>query len=129
MEKLGLGPEQLMLLNSKLIYARLTGYGQTGPYADMAGHDINFLGVSGLLSLFGRSGEKPLAPTNLAADFGGGGLICALGIILALFERNKTNLGQIIDSSMVEGSAYLGSWLFRSQSVPGLWGNPRGENL
>ncbi|XP_018357073.1 PREDICTED: alpha-methylacyl-CoA racemase isoform X2 [Trachymyrmex septentrionalis] len=82
----------------------------------------------GLLSLFGRYNEKPIPPVNLAADFGGGGLMCALGIILALYERTKSNVGQIIDASMVEGSAYLGSWLFRSQKM-GMWENPRGKNL
>ncbi|KAL0130782.1 hypothetical protein PUN28_002417 [Cardiocondyla obscurior] len=128
MEKLKLGPKELMATNKKLIYARLTGYGQTGCYADMAGHDINYLGLSGLLSLFGRYNEKPTPPVNLAADFGGGGLMCALGIILALYERTKSGVGQIIDASMVEGTAYLGSWLFRSQKM-GLWGNPRGKNI
>lgn len=88
-----------------------------------------FCFVLGLLSLFGRSNQKPTPPVNLAADFGGGGLMCALGIIMALYERTNSQKGQVIDSSMVEGSAYLGSWLFRSQNLPGLWGNPRGHNL
>ncbi|XP_072765288.1 alpha-methylacyl-CoA racemase [Anoplolepis gracilipes] len=129
MEKLKIGPNELMATNKKLIYARLTGYGQDGLYADMAGHDINYLGLSGLLSLFGRYNEKPTPPVNLAADFGGGGLTCAFGIILALYERTKSNLGQVIDATMVEGSAYLGSWLFRSQKLPGIWGNARGKNI
>nr|XP_012215780.1 PREDICTED: alpha-methylacyl-CoA racemase [Linepithema humile] len=129
MEKLKIGPKELMATNKKLIYARLTGYGQNGSYADMAGHDINYLGLSGLLSLFGRHNEKPTPPVNLAADFGGGGLMCALGITLALYDRTKSNAGQIVDASMVEGSAYLGSWLFRSQKFHGLWGNPRGKNV
>ncbi|XP_017886046.1 alpha-methylacyl-CoA racemase [Ceratina calcarata] len=129
MEKLNLGPKELLKTNRKLIYARLTGFGQTGPYASMAGHDINYLALSGLLSLCGRYDQKPTPPVNLAADFGGGGLACAFGIMLALFERNKSHIGQIIDASMVEGSAYLGSWLFRSQNIPGLWGNPRGKNI
>lgn len=84
---------------------------------------------AGLLSLFGRYNEKPTPPVNLAADFGGGGLMCALGIILALYERTKSGTGQIVDASMVEGTAYLGSWLFRSQKVPNLWGNLRGRNM
>ncbi|KYN14184.1 Alpha-methylacyl-CoA racemase [Trachymyrmex cornetzi] len=128
MEKLKIGPNELLATNKKLIYARLTGYGQNGSFANMAGHDINYLGLSGLLSLFGRYNEKPIPPINLAADFGGGGLICALGITLALYERTKSNVGQVIDASMVEGSAYLGSWLFRSQKM-GIWENPRGRNL
>ncbi|OAD60179.1 Alpha-methylacyl-CoA racemase [Eufriesea mexicana] len=129
MEKLKLGPEVLMRLNKRLIYARLTGFGHTGPYVNMAGHDINYLALSGLLSLFGRYNQKPTPPINLAADFAGGGLICAFGIMLALFERNKSNIGQVIDASIVDGSAYVGSWFFRSQNVPGLWGNPRGKNI
>lgn len=85
--------------------------------------------LTGLLSLFGRYNEKPTPPANLAADFGGGGLMCAFGIVLALYERTKSNVGQIVDASMVEGTAYLGSWLFRSQKMPGIWGNPRGKNM
>jgi len=82
----------------------------------------------GLLSLFGRHNEKPTPPVNLAADFGGGGLMCAFGIVLALYNRTKSNSGQIVDASMIEGSAYLGSWFFRTQKNSGLWGNPRGKN-
>ncbi|XP_029300780.1 alpha-methylacyl-CoA racemase-like [Cottoperca gobio] len=101
MEKLGLGPEELLKKNPRLIYARLTGYGQSGSYAPAAGHDINYLAMSGLLSRLGRSGEKPYAPLNLIADFAGGGLSCALGIVLALLERTRSGKGQIIDASMV----------------------------
>ncbi|XP_015184373.1 PREDICTED: alpha-methylacyl-CoA racemase [Polistes dominula] len=129
MEKMKIGPDDIMKINKQIIYARLTGFGQKGLYADMAGHDINFVGLSGLLSLFGRANEKPTPPINLASDFGGGGLMCALGIILALFERSRSNLGQVVDASMVEGTAYLGSWFFRSQQLPWLWSNPRGQNL
>lgn len=128
MEKIGLGPKVLCAENPKLIYARLTGYGQSGPYSSMAGHDINYLGISGLLSMFGRAAEKPIFPVNLASDFGGGGLMCAMGILLALIERSKSGLGQTIDANMVEGTAYLGSWLFRSQNLP-FWGQERGHNL
>ncbi|VEN45183.1 unnamed protein product [Callosobruchus maculatus] len=128
MEKLGLGPTVLLKENPRLIYARLTGYGQEGPLAKCAGHDINYIAISGLLSLFRRKGEAPLPPTNLAADFGGGGLMCALGILLALLERSKSGLGQVVDNSMVHGSAYLGSWLYRSQNLP-IWGNKPGENI
>ncbi|XP_043467801.1 alpha-methylacyl-CoA racemase [Leptopilina heterotoma] len=129
MEKLKIGPEDLMKTNKKLIYARLTGYGQYGSFADCAGHDINYLSLSGLLSLFGRHHENPIPPANVISDFGGGGLMCALGIILALFDRSKTQMGQIIDANMVEGTAYLGSWIFRSQNVAALWGQPRGKNI
>lgn len=128
MEKLGLGPRELLKENPRLIYARLTGYGQSGSYATAAGHDINYLAMSGLLSRLGRSGEKPYAPLNLLADFGGGGLTCALGIVLALLERTKSGKGQVIDASMVEGAAYMGSFVWKSRSI-GLWNRPRGENM
>ena len=81
------------------------------------------------MSIFGRDGQKPTPPVNLAADFGGGGLMCALGIVMALYERAHSKTGQVIDLSMVEGSAYLGSWFFKSINLPGLWGNPRGNNM
>ncbi|XP_008324468.1 alpha-methylacyl-CoA racemase isoform X2 [Cynoglossus semilaevis] len=128
MEKLGLGPQEMLKENPRLIYARLTGYGQTGLYANAAGHDINYLAMSGLLSRLGRSGEKPYAPLNLLADFAGGGLTCALGIVLALLERTRSGRGQIIDSSMVEGAAYVGSFIWKSGSI-GLWSRSRGENM
>ncbi|XP_076654187.1 alpha-methylacyl-CoA racemase [Halictus rubicundus] len=129
MEKMKLGPEDLMKTNNRLIYARLTGFGQIGPYANMAGHDINYLGLSGLLSLLGRFNEKPTPPINLVADFGGGGLMCAFGIVLAILERSRSNVGQVVDASMVDGSAYLGSWFFRTRNLPELWGKPRGKNM
>ncbi|XP_034458532.1 alpha-methylacyl-CoA racemase [Hippoglossus hippoglossus] len=128
MEKLGLGPQELLKENPRLIYARLTGYGQSGSYATAAGHDINYLAMSGLLSLLGRSGEKPYAPLNLLADFAGGGLTCALGIVLALLERTKSGKGQIIDASMVEGAAYVGSFVWKSRRI-GMWDRSRGENM
>jgi alpha-methylacyl-CoA racemase len=95
MEKLGLGPEECSKKNKGLVYARLTGFGQTGKYAQMAGHDNNYLAISGVLSTLGRSEEKPFFPQNLLADFAGGGLMCALGIVMALLERNKSGLGQV----------------------------------
>ncbi|NXN17417.1 AMACR racemase, partial [Indicator maculatus] len=128
MEKLGLGPEVLLQENPRLIYARLTGFGQTGKYAKSAGHDINYVALSGVLSKLGRKGEKPYAPLNLLADFAGGGVMCALGIVTALYERTKSGKGQVIDASMVEGVAYLSSFLWKSQHL-GLWSRPRGENL
>ncbi|XP_051537659.1 alpha-methylacyl-CoA racemase [Myxocyprinus asiaticus] len=128
MEKMGLGPDDLLKENPRLIYTRLTGYGQSGSYAKAAGHDINYLAMSGLLSMLGRSSEKPYAPLNLVADFAGGGLMCAFGIVLALLERSRSGQGQIIDASMVEGAAYVGSFMWKSHSI-GLWNHPRGENL
>ncbi|XP_027751469.1 alpha-methylacyl-CoA racemase [Empidonax traillii] len=128
MEKLGLGPEVLLKENTSLIYARLTGFGQTGKYAKSAGHDINYLALSGVLSNLGRKDENPYAPINLLADFAGGGVMCALGIVIALYERATSGRGQIIDASMVEGVAYLSSFLWKSQNI-GIWSRPRGENL
>lgn len=127
MEKLNLGPDVLLKDNPRLIYARLTGYGQSGPLSNRVGHDINYVAYSGLLSLLGREDEKPSPPINLIADFGGGGLTCAFGILLALQERNSSGLGQVVDSSMVNGAAYLGSWLYRSQNLP-VWGKSKGNN-
>ncbi|NWV12187.1 AMACR racemase, partial [Ptilonorhynchus violaceus] len=128
MEKLGLGPEVLLKENPRLVYARLTGFGQTGKYAKSAGHDINYLALSGVLSKLGRKGENPYAPLNLLADFAGGGVMCAMGIVMALYERARSGTGQIIDASMVKGVAYLSSFLWKSQNF-GLWSRPRGENM
>ncbi|MCG6878952.1 MAG: CoA transferase [Deltaproteobacteria bacterium] len=107
MEALGIGPEDALMLNPELIYARLTGWGQTGNFASMAGHDINYIALSGALSLFRRKGERPLPPANLLGDFAGGGMLCAMGILLALFERTRSGKGQVIDSAMLDGAANL----------------------
>ena len=107
MEKLGLGPEEALSINPRLIYARLTGWGQDGPYASRAGHDIDYIAVSGALSLCQRKGEVPLPPSNILGDFAGGGLTCALGILLALFARERTGKGQVVDAAMLEGASYL----------------------
>ena len=107
MEKLGLGPEEALALNPRLIFARLTGWGQKGSYAAMAGHDINYIALSGALSLFRQKGEKPLPPCNLLGDFAGGGMLCAMGILLALIERSRSGNGQVIDAAMLDGAANL----------------------
>ncbi|KAG8542382.1 hypothetical protein GDO81_026826, partial [Engystomops pustulosus] len=101
MENLGLGPEVILKENPQLIYARLTGFGQSGKYAKAAGHDINYVSISGLLSRLGKHDENPTFPLNLLADFAGGSYICALGIVMSLFERTRSGQGQVIDSSMV----------------------------
>eukprot|EP01114_Cavostelium_apophysatum_P016255 TRINITY_DN4581_c0_g1_i3.p1 TRINITY_DN4581_c0_g1~~TRINITY_DN4581_c0_g1_i3.p1 ORF type:complete len:380 (+),score=23.53 TRINITY_DN4581_c0_g1_i3:16-1155(+) len=126
-ERLGFGPEVALSLNPRLIYARLTGFGQSGPYATMAGHDINYIALSGALSLFGPKADKPAFPSNLLGDFAGGGLTCALGILLALFERSKSGKGQVVDASMVAGTNYLNTFLFRLHQGGTL--GPRGTNL
>ncbi|XP_053304118.1 alpha-methylacyl-CoA racemase [Spea bombifrons] len=128
MESLGLGPEVILKENPRLIYARLTGFGQSGKYARSAGHDINYVSISGLLSKLGKNHENPTPPLNLLADFAGGSVICALGIVMSLFERTKSGKGQVVDASMVEGAAYLGSFVWKSQQL-GLWDRPRGENM
>ncbi|XP_013415868.1 alpha-methylacyl-CoA racemase isoform X2 [Lingula anatina] len=129
MEKLGLGPKILLADNPSLVYARLTGFGQSGPYAQMAGHDINYLAVAGVLSTLGRKDQNPTPPVNILADMAGGGMTCALGITMALLERNKSGLGQVIDSNMVEGSAYLSSFLWKTQDNQWIWNKPRGGNV
>ena len=117
MESLGLGPDEALKLNPRLIYARLTGWGQNGSYASMAGHDINYIALSGALSLFRRRGERPLPPCNILGDFAGGGMLCTMGILLALVERNTSGQGQIVDAAMVDGAANLSTLFY------GLLGN------
>lgn len=128
MERLGLGPEVLAERNPRLIYARLTGWGQSGPFAPMAGHDINYIALSGALSLIGRKGERPVPPVNLLGDFAGGGMLCALGILLALIERFRSGKGQVVDSAMVDGAAYLSAVIFKLFAV-GWWKDEHGTNL
>ncbi|XP_078618080.1 alpha-methylacyl-CoA racemase-like isoform X2 [Branchiostoma floridae x Branchiostoma japonicum] len=126
MERLGLGPDTLMKDNPGLIYARMTGFGQSGSFSQMAGHDINYIGLSGMLSLLGRKHENPMPPTNLLGDFAGGGLTCALGIVMALLERTKSGKGQVIDANMVEGASYVGSFIWHTRFM---FSHGRGENL
>ena len=128
MEKLGAGPDEALARNPALVYARLTGWGQTGPYAPMAGHDINYIALSGTLSCFGRRGEKPIPPVNLLGDFAGGGMLCAMGVIAALFERGRSGKGQVIDAAMVDGASHLASFLFGFHHA-GIWSEERGTNL
>lgn len=129
MEKFGLGPQNLMLENPHLIYTRLSGFGQNGLMSKTAGHDINFLATSGILSKLGYGSGRPFPPINLFGDFASGGLLSAFGIMMALYERMSSGRGQIIDGNMTAGSAYVGSWLWKSQNIPFLWGKPRGQNL
>ena len=125
---MGLIPEQLLAANPRLIVARLTGFRRDGKYKDMAGHDINYLAVSGVLSQLGRRSELPYPPANILADFAGGGLMCAFGILMALFSRERTGLGQVVESNMVDGAAYLATFLRYGLKSP-LWNQPRGENM
>lgn len=118
MERLGLGPAELCGANPRLVYARMTGWGQDGPLAQTAGHDINYIAVAGALSSFGQAGEPPVAPQNMVGDFGGGSLYCALGILAALLERERSGQGQVVDAAIVDGVTSLMSFF------AGIRGNP-----
>ncbi|KAI9843392.1 MAG: hypothetical protein M1837_006418 [Sclerophora amabilis] len=130
LESLSLCPRTVLQpLNPTLIIARLTGFRRDGKYASMAGHDINYLAVSGVLSLLGRKGQPPQPPANLLADFGGGGLMCFAGVLMALVERARTGVGQVVEANMVDGAGYLGTMPRLGRKVPGLWDRRRGENM
>ncbi|XP_003739153.1 alpha-methylacyl-CoA racemase [Galendromus occidentalis] len=132
LEGMGLAPNDLLRSNPKLIVARITGYGQDGPWSRAAGHDINYVATSGVLSMLGKSESPPFPPVNLLADFAGGGLLTAMGICAALFERTVSGKGQIIDTSMSEGAAYVSTFLWRTRSprmnIP-IWFSDRGNNV
>lgn len=127
-ERLGVGPAQCLALNPRLVYGRLTGWGQTGPLADRVGHDINYLALSGALAPLGRAGQAPAAPLNLLADFGGGGMLLAVGVLAALVERATSGRGQVVDAAMVDGAALLTTFL-HGMKAAGAWPGARGENL
>ena len=126
-ERLGLGPDVCLARNPKLVYARMTGWGQEGPMAHAAGHDINYIALAGALAHFGRAGDKPTPPINLVGDFGGGGMFQAFGIVCGILEASKSGKGQVVDVAMVDGSAILMSmmWGFRQM---GFW-QERGNNV
>ena len=126
-ERLGIGPEDCLTRNPKLIYGRMTGWGQYGSYSSMAGHDINYIALSGVLGMIGRKDEKPVPPVNLIGDFGGGGMILALGVCAALVEVASSGKGQVIDAAMTDGSALLAT-MVHSFKAMGIWGD-RGTNL
>ena len=128
LESLGLDPTTLLQENPRLIVARLTGFRRSGKYAQMAGHDINYLAVNGVLSQLGLAGQPPYPPANILADFAGGGLMCALGILFALISRQQTGRGQIVEANMVDGSGYLATFM-RLALHTSLWDRPRGENV
>ncbi|OQV20110.1 Alpha-methylacyl-CoA racemase [Hypsibius exemplaris] len=124
MEKLNLGPADVLAVCPRLIYARMSGFGQTGPFSGKAGHDINFLALSGVLSMLGPQDGKPTPPLNLLGDFGGG-LLCAFGILAAVIRRGITGRGEVLDANLTDGTAYLSSWLWRARDLP-VWGEGRG---
>jgi alpha-methylacyl-CoA racemase len=127
-ERLGFGPDVCAARNPRLIFGRMTGWGQDGPLAPTAGHDIDYIAISGALSPIGRAGEPPVPPINFVGDFGGGGMLLALGILAALVERASSGLGQVVDAAMVDGSALITSFLYGMRAT-GAWQDQRGSNL
>lgn len=128
MERLGLGPDVAQQRNAKLIYGRMTGWGQQGPMAMAAGHDINYIALTGALHAIGHKDGKPVPPLNLVGDFGGGSLYLAMGILAALFERQQSGKGQVIDAAMVDGAASLMT-MFYGMTGGGMWSDVRGGNM
>ena len=127
-ERLGLGPEDCAKVNERLIYARMTGWGQTGPRSQQSGHDINYISLNGVLHAIGRAGERPVPPLNLVGDFGGGSMFLLVGILSALYERERSGKGQVVDAAMVDGSAVLATMMFAFRHT-GLWSDVRGTNM
>lgn len=128
MERSGLGPDDLLAVNPRLIFGRMTGFGQEGPLAPRAGHDINYIAVAGALEPMGRRGERPMVPLNVVGDFGGGGMLLAFGIMTALHERNVSGRGQVVDTAMVDGAALLTAFV-HGLNAEGNWSAERGTNL
>ncbi len=128
MERMGLGPDELLGRNPRLVYGRMTGWGQEGPLSDAPGHDINYIALSGNLHGYGRAGEKPTPPINAVGDFGGGGMLLAFGMLAGILHAERTGVGQVVDCAMTDGAALLAAmtWTFRAQ---GAWRHERGTNL
>jgi alpha-methylacyl-CoA racemase len=127
MERLGLSPDELLRCNSRLVYGRVTGWGQTGPVASAAGHDINYISLTGMLHAIGRSGP-PSPPLNLVGDFGGGAMYLAFGVVCALLEARSSGKGQVVDAAMVDGAGSLGAAIFGLRAA-GIWNENRADNI
>ncbi len=129
MERLGIGPDECLARQPKLVYGRMTGWGQTGPYAPAAGHDINYISLAGALAHFGRAGQPPTPPLNMVGDFGGGGMMLAFGVVCGLLEAQRSGAGQVVDAAMVDGSAVLMTmfWAFNQMGVHDI--SQRGINM
>jgi alpha-methylacyl-CoA racemase len=127
-ERLGLGPDVCMARNPALVYGRITGWGQDGPLAPFAGHDLNYVSITGILDNIGRAGERPVPPLNLVGDFGGGSMVLVVGVLAALWERQRSGLGQVVDAAIVDGVGALAHlmWSLRGN---GMWDSGRGRNL
>jgi len=128
MERLGLGPNVLAEINPRLVFGRMTGFGQEGPMAQRAGHDINYIALAGVLNHLGRAGERPIHPLNLIGDFGGGGMYLAFGVVCALLEARRSGKGQVVDAAMVDGAASLMA-MFHGMWSEGIWREERGTNM
>jgi alpha-methylacyl-CoA racemase len=128
MERLGLGPDEALARNPKLVYGRMTGWGQDGPYAPTAGHDINYIALAGALEPLGRKGQAPVPPLNLVGDFGGGGMLLAYGLVCGILNAHRTGEGQVVDAAMVDGAAVL-MMMFHAFRAMGIWEDERGSNL
>jgi alpha-methylacyl-CoA racemase len=128
MERLGLGPEPCLGRNPRLVYGRMSGWGQDGPLAQSAGHDMNYIALTGALWAIGRPGERPVPPLNLVGDYGGGGMLLAMGILAALLSAQKTGRGQVVDAAMVDGAALLMAPIYAAKAR-GRWQNARGVNF
>jgi len=129
MERLGVGPDICLARNKKLVFGRMTGWGQDGPYANSAGHDINYIALAGALAHFGRAGEAPVPPLNMVGDFGGGGMLLAYGVVCALLDAQKSGAGQVVDAAMVDGSAILMSMFWGFKNIGMHDENARGTNM
>ena len=129
MERLGIGPTECAKRNPKIVFGRMTGWGQDGPYAPLAGHDINYIALAGALAHFSRAGEAPVPPLNMVGDFGGGGMFLAFGVVCALLETQKSGKGQVIDAAMIDGSATLMSMFWAMKSIGMFNENAPGTNL
>ena len=127
-ERLGFGPEDCLGRNPRLVYGRMTGYGQEGPLSGAAGHDINYISVAGALQAIGRRGERPVPPLNLVGDFGGGGMLLAFGMVCALFEASRSGQGQVVDAAMIDGTAALMGMVWGARAQ-GMWTDERGTNV
>ena len=128
MERLGLGPDVCSKRNKRIVFGRMTGWGQEGPLANAAGHDINYISLTGALAAIGRPGSPPVPPLNLIGDFGGGGMLLALGLVAALLESKESKKGQVVDAAMTDGSALLMTMIYTMQSS-GVWKTSMGSNL
>jgi alpha-methylacyl-CoA racemase len=127
-ERLGIGPDECLTRNPRLVYGRVTGWGQDGPLADQVGHDINYIGLTGALYAMGRAGEPPPPPLNLVGDFGGGSMLLLVGVLAALFERTQSGRGQVVDAAMVDGTAMLSQMVMSLRGI-GVWRDERRSNL